>query len=123
MKFPYNQPIPCHRLSIYLLAALLLYAAPVTADVRQDAEAAVSSLHQNASAQQFSDDMKSLGLVFEVARRYFLNNEKENSDRFYLLALQKSRVIDAMLKDSQIALAPGTSVLQPAPDQMVPVEV
>ncbi len=123
MKFPYNQPIPCHRLSIYLLAALLLYATPATADVRQDAEAAVSSLHQNASAQQFPDDMKSLELVFEVARRYFLNNEKENSDRFYLLALQKSRVIDAMLKESQIALVHGASALQPAPDQKVPVEV
>ena len=123
MKFPYNQPIPCHRLSIYLLAALLLYAAPATADVRQDAEAAVSSLHQNASAQQFPDDMKSLELVFEVARRYFLNNERENAERFYLLALQKSHVIDLMLKDSLVALAPGASVLQSAPDQSVPVEV
>ena len=123
MKFPYNQPTLRHRLSIYLLAALLLYAAPATADVRQDAEVAVSNLRQNVSAQQFPDDMKSLELVFEVARRYFLNNEKGNSDRFYLLALQKSRVIDAMLKDFVVVLAPGASVLQPAPDQMVPVEV
>lgn len=123
MKFPYNQPTPYHRLSIYLLAALLLYAAPATADVRQDAEAAVSSLIQNVTAQQFSDDMKSLELVFGVARRYYLNNERENSDRFYLLALQKSRVIDSMLKDSLIALAPVASVLQPAPDRKAPVEV
>lgn len=123
MKFPYIQPTPYHRLSISLLAALLLYAAPVAADVRQDAEAAVSSLHQNVTAQQFPDDMKSLELVFEVARRYFLNNEMENSDRFYLLALQKSQVIDSMLKNSLVALAPGAPVLQTAPDQKALFEV
>jgi len=123
MKFPYNQPTPCHRFSIYLLAALLLSAAPATADVRQDAEDAVSSLHQKVTAQQFPDDMKSLELVFEVARRYYLNNERDNSDRFYLLALQKSRVIDSMLKGSLIAQVPGASVPQSAPDQEAPVEV
>ncbi|NTW88777.1 MAG: L,D-transpeptidase family protein [Desulfobulbaceae bacterium] len=105
--------------SVFLLAAALLSAATAVADVRQDAGTAVSSLHQSVAAQKFSDDMKSLDLVFEVANRYFSMNNMETADRFYLLALQKSQIIESMLKTSEVALLPE---VKDAPDLEAPVE-
>lgn len=91
--------------SVYLLA-LLLFAAPAVADIRQDAESAVSCLHQNDTALKYPDDMKSLDLVFEVAQRYAMVGEKETADKFYLLALQKSQIIELMLKEAQAQPVP-----------------
>jgi len=108
---PLRIPLP-----VFLIVAVLLYATPAVAAVRQDAESAVSSLHQNVAAQELSDDMKSLDLVFEVAQRYFLNNELEKGDKFYLLTLQKSQIIESMLKASEL------SDMQPLPDPDPSVE-
>jgi lipoprotein-anchoring transpeptidase ErfK/SrfK len=90
-------------LSVLLNITAFLNATPAAADLRQDAESAVSGLHQNAAAQRFSDDMKSLDLVFEVAQRYFSHNEREKGDKFYLLALQQSQLIESMLKASGVS--------------------
>jgi lipoprotein-anchoring transpeptidase ErfK/SrfK len=57
--------------------------------------------------------MKSLDLVFEIAERYIMAGENENADKFYLLALQKSRIIEAMLKASEAA--PITNVPEEQP--------
>jgi len=122
MKFAMKQPalfIICFAL---LLAAVLLSVSTAVADVRQDAEIAVSSLHQNAAAQKFSDDMKSLDLVFEVARRYFSNNNLETADKFYLLALQKSQIIEAMLKTSEVVPVPETIDVTAAPELKSPTD-
>ena len=111
-----NQPTTYIGLCLVLLAALLLYAATAVADVRQEAESAVSSLHQNGDAQKFPDDMKSLDLVFEVAQRFYSNNKPDSADKFYLLALQKSQIIESMLKMSVVA------DVTPSPDPTAPVE-
>ena len=122
MKFSIKQPASYIRLPLVLSVAALLFATSAVADVRQDAESAVSNLHQNAASQTFSDDMKSLDLVFEVARRYFSNNELETADKFYLLALQKSQIIESMLKASEVALLPEVTDAHPSPDQKPPVD-
>lgn len=114
MKFLNNQPPSYHRLTLTLCAALLFCAAPAVADVRQDAELAVSTLHKNVDSRKFPDDMKSLELVFEVAQRYFLNNNLESADRFYLLAIQKSQIIESLLKMSDVV------EVAPAPDANTP---
>lgn len=80
-----------------LTIAALLCATPALADVREEAEQAVANLHLNDTAQKFSDDMKSVDLVFEIAQRYSASNNQETADKFYLLALQKSRIIESML--------------------------
>ena len=116
MKSSDNQQTSYIRLALTLCAALLLCTATAGADVRQEAGSALSSLHQNADAQKFPDDMKSLELVFEVAQRYFSTNNLETADRFYLLALQKSRIIESMLKMSDVV-----DVLPP-PDPETPLE-
>ena len=116
MKSYNNHQASYIRLVLTLCTALLLCAAPAAADIRQDAESAVSSLHRNADAQKFPDDMKSLDLVYEVAQRYFSTNNLESADRFYLLAIQKSQIIESMLKMSDVADATLT------PDPVTPVE-
>ncbi len=116
MKSSTNQQPSYVRAALTLCIALLLCAATASADVRQEAESALSSLQQNVDARKFPDDMKSLELVFEVAQRYSSNNQPETADRFYLLALQKSRIIESMLKMSEVADA------SPLPEPETPVE-
>jgi L,D-transpeptidase ErfK/SrfK len=100
------------RSATYILCCLCLYAtiasfaAPAVAGVREEAESAVSALRNNASSQKYPDDMKSLDLVFEVAQRYFSGNDKETADKFFLLALQKSQIIELMLKMTVVTDAP-----------------
>ena len=122
MKFSIKQFASNIRLPLALAVAALLFATSAVADVRQDAESAVSSLHQNVAAQMLSDDMKSLDLVFEVARRYFSNNELDTADKFYLLALQKSQIIESMLKASEVALLPELTDVQSSPDPKLLVD-
>jgi L,D-transpeptidase ErfK/SrfK len=122
MKFSIKQPAPYIRLSLTLLATALLFASSAVADVRQDAESAVSSLHRNIVAQKFPDDMKSLDLAFEVAERYSMVGEKEKADKYYLLALQKSLIIESMLKASEVVLLPEVTAVQSSPDSDPPAD-
>jgi lipoprotein-anchoring transpeptidase ErfK/SrfK len=103
----------CIFVSFCLLASVLLYAVSAYADFREEAEFAVATLHQNGDAQKFSDDMKSLELVFEVARRYYSKGDWEAADKFYLLALQKSQIIESMRKTSSSPLLPDVADVQP----------
>lgn len=109
MKSSTHQHASYIRLTLTLCAALLLCAVTAAADVRQDADLALLRLHRNVDTQKFPDDMKSLDLVFEVAQRYYSKNNLENADRFYLLALQKARIIESMLKMSDVSDVPLTS--------------
>ena len=117
MKSSNNQQASYIRLTLTLCAAFFLCATAAVADVRQDAESAYVSLHQNHPAvARFPDDMKSLDLVFEIAGRYSMVGEQENADKFYLLALQKSRIIEAMLKAPEVAPLPEMSDVLPQAD-------
>lgn len=100
MKYSIKQ-IESYVLQWLCLLTFVLCAAPAVADVRQDAESAVAALHENAAVQKFPDDMKSLDMVFDVAQRYAMAGETENADKFYLLALQKSKIIEVMLKAAE----------------------
>ena len=60
--------------------------------------------------------MRSLDLVFEIAERYSMVGEQEKADKFYLLALQKSQIIESMLKASEVALLPEEPDVQNSPD-------
>ena len=122
MKSSCYQPASYISLTLALCAALLLYATPAKADVREDAESAVSSLHQNVDAQNFPDDMKSLDLVFEVAQRYFSNNEPETADKFYLLVLQKSRIIESMLATPDVEPLPDVADVTLPYDRIQPLD-
>ncbi|MDD2850702.1 MAG: L,D-transpeptidase family protein [Desulfuromonadaceae bacterium] len=90
------------KLLSVIVVSTLLTATPSMADFRQEAELAVAQLRQNSDAGKFMDDMKSLDLVYEVAERYVSSNDSETADKFFLLALQKSRMIEIMMKESEL---------------------
>ena len=104
------------RLPLFMLALLMWCAAAAGADIRQETEAAVTTLHKNADAHKFPDDLKSLDLVFEVAQRYASKNDRETADKFYLLALQKTRIIESMIKSAETPPSPVAADVQPPPD-------
>ena len=108
--------------ALFLFSVLVFCISPANADVREDAESAVSRLHQNDATRNFLDDMQSLDLVFEVAQRYFLSNNRDTADKFYLLALQKSQIIDSLIKELEPAPLTGIFDVQSSPDPSPPVD-
>lgn len=106
MKSFIRKFMPYACILLVSISSFFISAVTAGADVKQDAESAVTSLHQNSAFQRLPDDMKSLDLVFEIAQRYFMIGEKENADKFYLLAVQKSRIIESMLDKAEVVAEP-----------------
>lgn len=117
MKSKQKRPLGHIFRSLSLIATLAFFCSPAYADVKQDAEAAVVRLHKIDAAHAFPDDMQNLDLVFEAAGRYFLNNDFETADKFYLLVLQKTQIIESMITMPESVPLPGPA---PAPE-VVPV--
>lgn len=106
------------------LALTLLFATISRADVREDAEAAVSRLHQNERALQYPDEMKSLDLVFEAAQGYGVAGDPEIAEQYYLLVLQKALIINSMLASPETVSPEGPSEVEPPPAELnLPVEI
>ena len=122
MKFTTNQLAIYFSVSCIFIGALFLCVATAAADIRQDAASAVSRLHQNEASQRFQDDMKSLDFVFEAAERYFMVGEQETADKYYLLALQKSQLIESLLTAPEVVPLPEVPVVPPPSDQVPLVE-
>jgi lipoprotein-anchoring transpeptidase ErfK/SrfK len=98
MKLLTEQKMSKVRPFLFVIALQILFVSTAAADIRQDADAVHASLHQNSAVENFSDDMKSLDLVFEIAERYSTLGDRENADKFYLLVLQKARIVESFLK-------------------------
>ena len=122
MKLFMNKPASCFRLLLALLAASMLCAATAAADIREDAESAVSGLHRNNAAEKFPDDLNSIDVVIEIARRCVWNNDLEVADIHFLLALQKSQILEAKLAVPPAAPLPEASAPPTPPELKLPVE-
>ena len=122
MKHFMNKPALYLRLLLVLLTASLLFAATAVADVREDAEAAVSNLHRSNAAEKFPDDMKSIDSVIELARGYVASNDLGAADIQFLLALQKSRILEAKLALPNVAPLPEVPAPTLPPDSQPPVD-
>jgi L,D-transpeptidase ErfK/SrfK len=117
-------PLAACLLSLALATCL---SQTVWADTRQDAMLELERLHHAASALSMTDELKSADATFAIAEHYFQNNGIKESERFYLLTVQKARIILASLQDTSgdSTSAPGT-VPTPAetdtapPDQLTP---
>jgi lipoprotein-anchoring transpeptidase ErfK/SrfK len=68
-------------------------AQPVWADTRQEAVAELDRLHQSVSLQGMTDESRSVDATFATAETYFQSNDIEQSERYYLLTIQKVRII------------------------------
>ncbi len=122
MKFTTNHLAIYFNVSCVLIGALFLCVTTAVADIRQDTASAVSRLHKNEASQRFQDDMKSLDFVFEAAERYFMVGEQETADKYYLLALQKSQLIESLLTMPEAVPLPEAPAVPPPSDQMPLVE-
>jgi lipoprotein-anchoring transpeptidase ErfK/SrfK len=67
------------------------------ADTRQDALSELSRLQESPRARHIIDEIKSIESTFAIAERYFQSHDIDQSERFYLLAVQKARIVLASL--------------------------
>ncbi|MBL0224750.1 MAG: L,D-transpeptidase family protein [Geobacteraceae bacterium] len=72
----------------------------VWADTRQVAMLELKRLHHAASAVNVADELKSADATFAIAEHYFQTDDIKESERFYLLTIQKARIIHASLQDT-----------------------
>jgi lipoprotein-anchoring transpeptidase ErfK/SrfK len=107
-----------------LLAIALapLRSQPVWADTRQDALSERSRLHQSVTIRDMSDEVKSVDATFDVAEHYFQRSDFEQSERFYLLTIQKARIIlaAAAKTPAETTSAPATAATPPDPSDTSP---
>ena len=78
---------------VVALAIIILWSQPLWADSRQAALIELDHLHQYASGRNISDELKSVDATFAIAEHYFQAKDLEQSERFYLLTVQKARII------------------------------
>lgn len=76
----------------------------------------LSRLRQSTSVQNMPDELKSADATFAIAEHYFLSGDFEQSERFYLLAIQKAHII---LAASQKKPADTSSTPAAMPSQAV----
>jgi len=81
--------------TVCLLAIIFVTFWPnyVFADTRQDAVSELDRLHQSVSDPKKADELKSVNATFAIAEHYFQSSDFEQSERFYLLTIQKVRII------------------------------
>lgn len=93
-------------IQVLTLLALVLASANLShAGARDEAQKVLYVLRQTGVAQKTPDEMQSIDATFSTAEQYFQQNDREMSDRYYLLTVQKARVLLATLLDH----APGSS--------------
>ena len=118
MNLYLRQITPYTGIALFCIT-LFFTASTACADIREDAETALSTLRRNNAAQKLPDEMKSLDMVYEAALRYFMVGDREKADNFYLLTLQKARMIEEMLRAVKSAPAPKRAESSSPPDQSV----
>ncbi|WP_191966164.1 L,D-transpeptidase family protein [Oryzomonas japonica] len=104
MKFPALPRISVMGASrLVSLAALFLITPGAWANTRQDARLAVSHLRASGFGRQMPDEMKSVDATFSLAEHHYQMHELDMAERYYLLTLQKVRVI----QETQPAIPPA----------------
>ena len=97
-----------------MTSLVTLWSQPVWADTRQEALFELERLHQSASARNRPAEMKSADATFSIAEHYFQANDIEQSEHFYLLTIQKVRIILAALPETP-ADSTASSAAPPSP--------
>lgn len=84
-------------LAIASVAITLTMTAPCHADVRSEAIAIQAKLRQEGIASKLPDEIKSLDAAIAEAEGHFAKNDLTSAEKFYLLAIQKGRLIESVL--------------------------
>lgn len=118
----------CQALAIAVF--VLCLASPSGADSRNEAIRAINHLHQAGTTRQKPDDLGSIEETFSTAEQYLQQNNREMAERYFLLTIQKARILGLSSTDPAPNAAqslplppprgpvmPGT---EPAPDAVTP---
>jgi lipoprotein-anchoring transpeptidase ErfK/SrfK len=106
------------RFAACLLALALINPGSQTAwaNTRQMAVTELDRLHQSASNRKLTDELKSVDATFAIAEHYFQTKDVEQSESFYLLTIQKARIILASLQNTAAAEESSPETMPPAED-------
>ncbi len=99
------------RLPIFIL--VLLWSLTAWADSRQEALAELEHLHSSATTTVITDELKSVEATFAVAEHYFQSNDLEQAERFYLLTVQKARIVQASIAKASHPAEPALETVLP----------
>ena len=86
------------------------------ADFRSESINAVSALRDAGIAKKMPDEMLSIDATFLAAEQYLQVNDLQNADRYYLLTIQKARLVASLLLNRQIEVSIPANE-QPQDDQ------
>jgi len=86
--------------SLIAVAFVLVAANLACAGERDDALKVLSVLRQIAAGEKSADEMRSIDATFSTAEEFLLHNDSETASRYYLLTIQKARVLLANQMDS-----------------------
>jgi lipoprotein-anchoring transpeptidase ErfK/SrfK len=107
------------QLAACIITLILVNLCPqaVWATARQNAAIELDRLHQSVSSRKMSDELQSADATFAIAEHYFQANDFEQSERFYLLTIQKTRIILASAQET-----PADSTLPSEPPISPPAD-
>lgn len=88
----YHQ-IPLARIFI-LSICLTLISAVADADTRGEAKEAVQKLRHTISTMSTPDEVASIETTYSVAEQYFKQNNSALAEQYYLLTIQKARILN-----------------------------
>lgn len=102
---------------LFIMAvASLAFALPSAslghATTRDEAQKVLFILQQTGVAETTPEEMHSIDVSFSTAEQYYQQKNRELSDRYYLLTIQKARVLLAKLLD-RVSDTPAAEAQQP----------
>ena len=97
--------------ALAVTAFVLLSTSPSRADSRNEAKCAINQLQQLGTTRKKPDDMGSIEATFSTAEQYLQQNNREMAERYYLLTIQKTRILKLSLT------GPALNQEQPLPLQ------
>jgi L,D-transpeptidase ErfK/SrfK len=109
-----------------MAGCILLSTSLCHADSRSTARDAIALLQQAAPSRKTSTEIASIKAAFSTAEDFLQHGDNELSERYYLLTIQKTRVLMSLLSEQTLgtsensALQPGEKQ-QPAPVTRIPI--
>jgi L,D-transpeptidase ErfK/SrfK len=95
-------------LIIILLALACLGGEDCFADPRTDAIALQTRFRDQGISSKRPEELKSMDATITAAEAYFQNNDLETANRYYLLAIQKGRLVELSLVQAETLPASGS---------------
>jgi lipoprotein-anchoring transpeptidase ErfK/SrfK len=83
-----------------MAGCILLFATLCQADSRSAARDAMSLVQQKNSSRALSEELASIEASFSTAEEYLQRGDREQSERYYLLTIQKSRILLSSLPEN-----------------------